>query len=107
MIPEEYDHGILIRLREVIDQTLQGGIRLFYQGQIHGQCFGVNTARTGNIILCEGYMDVIAMHQAGFTQAVASLGTATPVEVSIKNYETDVDKTLIEQAGREGKELES
>ena len=32
---------------------------------------------------------------------------STPVEVSIKNYETDVDKTLIEQAGREGKELES
>lgn len=31
----------------------------------------------------------------------------TPVEVSIKNYETDVDKTLIEQAGREGKEIES
>ena len=48
MIPEEYDHGILIRLREVIDQTLQGGIRLFYQGQIHGQCFGVNTIH-GNI----------------------------------------------------------
>ena len=41
--------------------------------------YGLNfarTARTGNIILCEGYMDVIAMHQAGFTQAVASLGTA-------------------------------
>ena len=34
------------------------------------------SARTGNIILCEGYMDVISMHQAGFTQAVASLGTA-------------------------------
>lgn len=31
----------------------------------------------------------------------------TPVEVSIKNYETDVDKTLIEQAGREGEEIES
>lgn len=29
-----------------------------------------------NLILCEGYMDVIAMHQAGFTQAVASLGTS-------------------------------
>ena len=28
------------------------------------------------LILCEGYMDVIAMHQAGFTEAVASLGTA-------------------------------
>ena len=35
---------------------------------------------TVNIILCEGYMDVIAMHQAGFTQAVASLGTAFTVE---------------------------
>lgn len=34
------------------------------------------TARTQSIILCEGYMDVIAMHQAGFTNAVASLGTA-------------------------------
>ena len=31
-------------------------------------------------VLCEGYMDVIAMHQAGFTQAVASLGTAFTVE---------------------------
>lgn len=41
--------------------------------------YGLNYARTsraGNLILCEGYMDVIAMHQAGFTQAVASLGTA-------------------------------
>lgn len=41
--------------------------------------YGLNFARTsrqGNIILCEGYMDVIAMHQAGFKQAVASLGTA-------------------------------
>ena len=41
--------------------------------------YGLNyarRARSSNIILCEGYMDVIAMHQAGFTQAVASLGTA-------------------------------
>ena len=41
--------------------------------------YGLNFARSsrkGNIILCEGYMDVIAMHQAGFDQAVASLGTA-------------------------------
>ena len=41
--------------------------------------YGLNfarTARTGNLILCEGYMDVIALHQAGFGQAVASLGTA-------------------------------
>ena len=41
--------------------------------------YGLNFARTSranNIIICEGYMYVIAMHQAGFTQAVASLGTA-------------------------------
>ncbi|RKI91139.1 DNA primase [Parablautia intestinalis] len=41
--------------------------------------YGLNfarTARAGHIILCEGYMDVIAMHQSGFTQAVASLGTS-------------------------------
>ncbi len=41
--------------------------------------YGLNFARSSrkeNIILCEGYMDVIAMHQAGFNQAVASLGTA-------------------------------
>ncbi len=45
--------------------------------------YGLNfarTARSGNIILCEGYMDVIAMHQAGFHQAVASLGTAFTLE---------------------------
>ncbi len=41
--------------------------------------YGLNLARTSrknHMILCEGYMDVISMHQAGFTQAVASLGTA-------------------------------
>lgn len=44
--------------------------------------YGLNLARTSRknqIILCEGYMDVIAMHQAGFTQAAASLGTAFTV----------------------------
>lgn len=41
--------------------------------------FGLNyarQARTRKIILCEGYLDVISLHQAGFTNAVASLGTA-------------------------------
>jgi DNA primase len=33
-------------------------------------------SRADRFILCEGYMDVISMHQAGFTQAVASLGTS-------------------------------
>ncbi len=55
--------------------------------------YGLNfarTARAGNIILCEGYMDVIAMHQAGFTQAVASLGTAfTAEQANILHRYTD------------------
>jgi DNA primase len=41
--------------------------------------YGLNFARTSRknyMMLCEGYMDVIALHQAGFTNAVASLGTA-------------------------------
>ncbi len=57
--------------------------------------YGLNFARTsrsGNIILCEGYMDVIAMHQAGFTQAVASLGTAFTSEQAtlLKRYTDNV-----------------
>lgn len=55
--------------------------------------YGLNfarTARSGNMILCEGYMDVIAMHQAGFTQAVASLGTAfTPEQANLLRRYTD------------------
>lgn len=41
--------------------------------------YGLNFARTTRkpqFLLCEGYMDVIALHQAGFDNAVASLGTA-------------------------------
>ena len=41
--------------------------------------YGLNFARVSrksSMIICEGYMDVIALHQAGFTNAVASLGTA-------------------------------
>lgn len=52
------------------------GTEVFDKGR---NLYGLNFARTSRkkeIILCEGYMDVIAMHQAGFTQAVASLGTA-------------------------------
>lgn len=55
--------------------------------------YGLNfarTARSGNLIICEGYMDVIAMHQAGFTQAVASLGTAfTPEQANLMRRYTD------------------
>lgn len=42
------------------------------------------TSRRDYMILCEGYMDVITMHQAGFTNACASLGTAlTPEQASL------------------------
>ncbi len=57
--------------------------------------FGMNIARTSrkkNIIICEGYMDVISLHQAGFNNAVASLGTAlTGLQAAlIKRYTNDV-----------------
>lgn len=41
--------------------------------------YALNFARLSKqpqILLCEGYMDVIALHQAGFDNAVASLGTS-------------------------------
>lgn len=47
------------------------------------ELFGLNfakDAKSETLILCEGYMDVIAMHQAGFTNAVASCGTALTSE---------------------------
>lgn len=57
--------------------------------------YGLNIAknsRKNNIIICEGYMDVISMHQAGFNQAVASLGTALTEGQAglIKRYVNDV-----------------
>ena len=57
--------------------------------------YGLNRARTSRkpyFIICEGYMDVIALHQAGFTNAVASLGTAlTSGQASlIKRYVQEV-----------------
>lgn len=67
--------------------------------------FGLNYAKLGkkkNIILCEGYMDVIAMHQAGFTNAVASLGTAFTSEqaVILRRYTDEVLLTYdSDQAG--------
>ncbi len=49
--------------------------------------FALNFAKRGSgktLILCEGYMDVIAYHQAGFTNAVAGLGTAfTPDQAKL------------------------
>ena len=59
--------------------------------------YGLNYARQSRekyILICEGYMDVIAMHQAGFTNAVASLGTAftTQHAALLKRY---TDKVVL------------
>lgn len=53
-------------------------------------------ARKDYFLLCEGYMDVIALHQAGFTNAVASLGTAfTPQHaILMKRYVKQVILTF-------------
>lgn len=59
------------------------------------ELFALNFAKNGNdrkLILCEGYMDVIALHSAGFENAIAGLGTAlTPEQVSlISRYADEV-----------------
>lgn len=61
--------------------------------------YGLNFARISRkhqILLCEGYMDVIALHQAGFDNAVASLGTAfTPGHANLlKRYTKEVYLTF-------------
>ena len=57
--------------------------------------FAMHLARRSKrrgIIICEGYMDVIALHQAGFDNAVASLGTAFTIGQAeiIKRYTEEV-----------------
>lgn len=57
--------------------------------------YGLNFARNSrknNLLICEGYMDVIALHQAGFTNSVAALGTAfTPFHANLlKRYTNEV-----------------
>ncbi len=57
--------------------------------------FALNLAKKSgkdSLILCEGYMDVIALHQAGFTNAVAGLGTALTSEQAqlLSRYASEV-----------------
>lgn len=59
------------------------------------ELFALNYAKNSKdsrMILCEGYMDVISLHQAGFTKAVASMGTAlTPDQArTVKKYTKEV-----------------
>jgi DNA primase len=57
--------------------------------------YALNRAKNGNnntMILCEGYMDVIALHQAGFTNSIATLGTSLTIEQArlISRYAKEV-----------------
>lgn len=66
--------------------------KLFDKGR---NLYGLNYARSTRenyFLVCEGYMDVIAMHQAGFTNAVASLGTAFTTQHAslMKRYTSQV-----------------
>lgn len=61
--------------------------------------YALNIARSTKkpqMLLCEGYMDVIALHQAGFDNAVASLGTAFTVGHAslLKRYTKEVYLTF-------------
>ena len=63
---------------------------VFKKGQ---NLFALNMAKNTKadcLILCEGYMDVISLHQAGFDNAVASLGTAlTPDQARLMRRYTE------------------
>lgn len=63
---------------------------IFDKGRhLYGMNFARRSKRNG-LILCEGYMDVIAMHSAGFDNAVAALGTAlTPYNANALKHQSD------------------
>ncbi len=72
--------------------------------------FALNFAKnnsTKELILCEGYMDVIALHQAGFTNAVAGLGTALTEEQALllSRYASQINICYdADEAGRKAAE---
>jgi len=68
---------------------------LFKKGiNLYGMNFTIKDLKEDYIIIVEGYMDCIALHQCGITNAVASLGTALTINQAklIKRY---VDKVVI------------
>ena len=69
---------------------------------LYGLNFAKSSRRRG-MLLCEGYMDVISLHQAGFDNAVASLGTSFTDghAAKLKRYTREVFLTFdSDQAGR-------
>lgn len=66
---------------------------LFNKGtNLYGLNFAIKNNTTKSFIMVEGYMDCISLHQAGITNAIASLGTALTVSQAklIKKYTNKV-----------------
>jgi len=74
--------------------------KVFFKGK---NLYGYNIAKhtkAGYFLLCEGYMDTISLHQAGFDNAVASLGTAlTPEQAALIRRVTDKVVITYDQDG--------
>ena len=98
-ITDQWNNIISFGGRVLTDEKpkyLNGSDSLLFNKRLH--LFGLGQAlsctesrRLDSIIICEGYMDVISMHQAGFTNCVASLGTAlTPQQCNLIKECTDV-----------------
>ncbi len=81
-----------------------GDTPVFKKGQyVYALNFAKNNSER-KLILCEGYMDVIAMHQAGFANAVAGLGTAfTKEQISLLSRYCD-ELTLCFDSDNAGQE---
>ncbi len=68
---------------------------LFHKGyHLYGLNFVIKNNKSRTIIIVEGYMDCISLHQYGFSNAVASLGTALTINQA-KLLKKHVDKIII------------
>ena len=68
---------------------------LFHKGlNLYGLNFVIKNNRSRTIIIVEGYMDCISLHQYGFSNAVASLGTALTINQA-KLLKKHVDTVII------------
>ncbi|AXI02211.1 DNA primase [Aquirhabdus parva] len=67
---------------------------IFYKNQILYGLYESRKARAEEWLIVEGYMDVIALHQAGLPGAVAALGTATNVDHLLTLFKQNPRVTL-------------
>lgn len=86
-----FSYRIMIPIRDNLKRIIGFGGRVLYDGKpkymntqetpiFHksGVFYGIHEMdwKSDHVILCEGYMDVISMHKAGYRQALAAMGTA-------------------------------